>query len=95
MPNLKSRSTQGPPHLKRAWYGKFPYFADGLYTPEGWDSRVADDNLRSLIKDTVYPHTPFQRGQLPFIEHKLKYGKGMPDYVPHAGAPGGVIAPPI
>eukprot|EP01059_Diplonema_ambulator_P033045 TRINITY_DN6758_c0_g1_i2.p1 TRINITY_DN6758_c0_g1~~TRINITY_DN6758_c0_g1_i2.p1 ORF type:complete len:205 (+),score=9.65 TRINITY_DN6758_c0_g1_i2:65-679(+) len=47
--------------------GKYPFFTENLYTPEGWDSRIRDDNMRSLIKDAVHPHTMFFRGQDPVV----------------------------
>ena len=61
------RSYKQASHSAQITGNKHPYFPDALYTPEAFDTRVADDNSRALLKDAVFPHTMYYRGHHPLV----------------------------
>eukprot|EP00756_Hemistasia_phaeocysticola_P049367 Hpha_TRINITY_DN23832_c0_g1::TRINITY_DN23832_c0_g1_i1::g.109883::m.109883 len=76
-------------------WGNFPYFPEKMFSPEGWDKQRVQEQHNHLRKDAYFPHTQHTWGHHPGMsEHSAWSGK-MPDYTPHAGMPGGYIAPPI
>eukprot|EP01061_Rhynchopus_euleeides_P009920 TRINITY_DN19248_c0_g1_i1.p1 TRINITY_DN19248_c0_g1~~TRINITY_DN19248_c0_g1_i1.p1 ORF type:complete len:236 (+),score=58.26 TRINITY_DN19248_c0_g1_i1:66-773(+) len=92
-PNSKrSRQTA---HMGSIAGNQFPFFPESQYNPEAFDKRTSDDNHRAILKDAVFPHTPYLRGHLPMAEHAVRYDGRIPNHTPHAGMAGGVIAPPI